>query len=83
MLHCVLHFALQCGLQGVLKRVLQGVLQCVLTCVLRCVLQCVCHCVIAVSEAGRVAGWCLVVPCVAVERGRDHHHDDLTLQQRA
>ena len=24
-----------------------------------------------------------MVPCVAVKRGRDHHHDDLTLQQRA
>ena len=26
---------------------------------------------------------CRVVPCVAAERGRDHHHDDLTLRQRA
>jgi len=26
---------------------------------------------------------CSVVQCAAVERGRDHHHDDLTLQQRA
>ena len=50
-----------------------GVLQCDLHCALRCVLHCVLQgCAIC----------CRVVPCVAVERGRDHHHDDLTLQQR-
>jgi len=26
---------------------------------------------------------CRVLPCVAAECGRDHHHNDLTLQQRA
>jgi len=50
------------------------VLQCDWHCVLRCVLHCVLQgCAIC----------CRVVPCVAVERGRDHHHDDLTLQQPA
>jgi len=38
----------------------------------------------AVCAALCVAQWCSrVLPCVAVERGRDHHHDDLTLQQPA
>ena len=47
--------------------VLQNVLQCVLQGVLQGALQCVMPKVL----------------CVAVERGRDHHHHDLTLQQRA
>jgi len=62
-----------CVLQCVLQHVVQCVLQCDWHCVLRYVLRCVLQgCAIC----------CRVVPCVVVERGRDHRHDDLTLQQR-
>ena len=67
---CVMRCVLQCVLQGVLQGVLQCDWHCVLHCALHCVLQ---GCAI----------WCRVVPCVAVERGRDHRHEDLTLHQRA
>jgi len=65
-------------LQGVLQSVLQGVLQGLQQCDWHCVLRRVLHYVL------QGCAICYkVVPCVAVERGRDHHHDDLTLQQRA
>ena len=74
-----------------------GVVGCVSVCdavrVTVCVAECVAGCVavrlalcVAICVALCVAGLChmlRVVPCVAVERGRDHHHDVLTLQQRA
>ena len=67
----VVQNVLQCVLQGVLQRVSQGGAICVLQCVLQGVLQGALQCVMP------------KVLCVAVERGRDHHHDDLILQPRA
>jgi len=81
-------------LQGGAVWVLQGVLQRVFRSVYCSVCCSVCYRVCC-SVTGTVccdvlhcvlqgcAICCRVVPCVAVERGRDHHHDDLTLQQRA
>jgi len=69
--------------------ILQCVLQCVLQCMLRvCCKVCLC-CKVCCGVCCRVCCrvycnlCCRVVPCVAMEHGRDHHHDDLTLQQRA
>ena len=96
---CVAECVARCGEVCVVVCVAPCVAGCVAGCVTGCVTVfatvCVTVCVAvrvaasvaacgAVCAVGCVARWCSrVLPCVAAERGRDHHHDDLTLKQRA
>ena len=96
---CVAECVARCGEVCVVVCVARCVAGCVAGCVTGCVTVFATVCVTvcdavrvavcvaacgAVCAALCVAQWCSrVLPCVAVECGRDHHHDDLTLQQPA